>query len=562
MLEPNQGSTNVLEVKKDPLLEFTCKKSSEKSLGASVRGSCNGLVYLSDGISLVMIHPIRKECYEFPCMNLGFSPRVESLGLGFDASTNTFKMVCVLRKDDKNPCTMVHVLGTNTWREIPQVVPSCPIADKCVYANGCLYWFAKSKATNEVRKVVYFDVKNEEFGSINPPNKIGGGWIDDTQLVDLNGEVGYICNYIINNGIDVWVLKQKEWTRLFRFDQGLCSFGVTKVLGRLNKDEYILVETTTCRGDRLIVLNVNNGVDLYDVKIPGHEDAHKEYVSGRHVIDDLIEFSGETSVDGYMSFFKSQQISESGGFINQIRKEANTAGNLVGQLNALIAEMEALEDQGELFDTLIDLSDDMEGANTKLQGLNALIAQAKQEIETKEAQVQAMNRCMDILLCFVYVVGYLGIVIYASLGDEIYHGDQLLRKRNAQMLVQMIRVCVLLALSVKISEFIFCVMGQSVAISLAALMDIVEGSLIQPLRVGPAASRDKMKLWFTWAHTEEQSFSMGIRAFCFKLRASLNQHRRLIAELQALGQRGDALRVLEGMREIVARDVVKLRVLE
>ncbi|GJT86734.1 hypothetical protein Tco_1068451 [Tanacetum coccineum] len=214
VLEPKQGSTNVLEVKKDPLLEFTCKKSSEISLGAIVRG---------------------------------FSPRVESLGLGFDASTNTFKMVCVLRKDDKNPCTMVHVLGTNTWREIPQVVPSCPIADKL-------------------------------FGSINPPNKIGGGWIDDTQLVDLNGEVGYICNYIINNGIDVWVLKQKEWTRLFRFDQGLCSFGVTKVLGRLNKDEYILVETTTCRGDRLIVLNVNNGVDLYDVKIAGHEDAHKEYV--------------------------------------------------------------------------------------------------------------------------------------------------------------------------------------------------------------------------------------------------------------------------------------------
>nr|GEU96355.1 hypothetical protein [Tanacetum cinerariifolium] len=124
MLEPKLGTTNVLEVNKDPLLELTCMESSEKSLGAIVRG---------------------------------FSPRVESLGLGFDASTNTFKMVCVLRKDDKNPCTMVHVLGTNTWREIPQVVPSCPIADKCVYANGCLYWFAKSKATNELRFMTSWD---------------------------------------------------------------------------------------------------------------------------------------------------------------------------------------------------------------------------------------------------------------------------------------------------------------------------------------------------------------------------------------------------------------------
>ncbi|GJZ65028.1 hypothetical protein Tco_0621724 [Tanacetum coccineum] len=85
----------------------------------------------------------------------------------------------------------------------------------------------------------------------------------------------------------------------------------------------------------------------------------------RHVIDDLIEFSGETS--------------------------ANTARNLVGQLNALIAEMEALEDQGEVFDTLMDLRDDREAARTKQQGLNELITQAEQETEMKETQIQAMN---------------------------------------------------------------------------------------------------------------------------------------------------------------------------
>ncbi|GKB73187.1 hypothetical protein Tco_0934599 [Tanacetum coccineum] len=68
----------------------------------------------------------------------------------------------------------------------------------------------------------------------------------------------------------------------------------------------------------------------------------------RLVIDDLIKFSGQTSVDGYMSFFNAQQITET--------------------------QMEALEDQEEMFDTLMDLRDDKEAANTKLQGLNALIA--------------------------------------------------------------------------------------------------------------------------------------------------------------------------------------------
>ncbi|GJX54729.1 hypothetical protein Tco_0283098 [Tanacetum coccineum] len=111
----------------------------------------------------------------------------------------------------------------------------------------------------------------------------------------------------------------------------------------------------------------------------------------RRVIDDLIKFSRETSIDGYMSFFKSQQIFESHGFINRLHKKANIARNLVRQLNALIAKMEALEDQGELFDTLMDLRDDREAARTKLQGLNELITQAEQEIEMKEAQIQAMN---------------------------------------------------------------------------------------------------------------------------------------------------------------------------
>nr|GEW96873.1 hypothetical protein [Tanacetum cinerariifolium] len=49
----------------------------------------------------------------------------------------------------------------------------------------------------------------------------------------------------------------------------------------------------------------------------------------RHVINDRIEFSWETSVDGYMSFFKSQQIVESRGFINRLCKEAYTVRNLV-----------------------------------------------------------------------------------------------------------------------------------------------------------------------------------------------------------------------------------------
>nr|GFA06536.1 hypothetical protein [Tanacetum cinerariifolium] len=102
------------------------------------RGSCNGMICLSqnDGYlitSLAVMHPLRKEYYELPLFPLHFEKhmRRESCGLGFDAFTKTWKMVCVLLKAytppdkpdmvKKNLCTMLHVFGTNGWREIPQV---------------------------------------------------------------------------------------------------------------------------------------------------------------------------------------------------------------------------------------------------------------------------------------------------------------------------------------------------------------------------------------------------------------------------------------------------------
>ncbi|GKB58943.1 hypothetical protein Tco_0915129, partial [Tanacetum coccineum] len=111
-------------------------------------------------------------------------------------------------------------------------------------------------------------------------------------------------------------------------------------------------------------------------------------------MDDLIYFSVETSVQGYMKFLKAQQIAKTRHFVNRMREEAQTARNLIAQLNPLIAEMEVLEDQREVFDTLMGLRDDRSVENTKLMGLNDLITQAKEEIEMKEAQVELMDGCM------------------------------------------------------------------------------------------------------------------------------------------------------------------------
>ncbi|GJU07130.1 hypothetical protein Tco_1123560 [Tanacetum coccineum] len=67
----------------------------------------------------------------------------------------------------------------------------------------------------------------------------------------------------------------------------------------------------------------------------------------RRVIDDLIDFSGETSIRKYMKFFFEQQISERRRFINRMGEEVQTSRNLLAQLVAFIAELEASADPGE-----------------------------------------------------------------------------------------------------------------------------------------------------------------------------------------------------------------------
>nr|GEU63792.1 RNA-directed DNA polymerase, eukaryota [Tanacetum cinerariifolium] len=83
----------------------------------------------------------------------------------------------------------------------------------------------------------------------------------------------------------------------------------------------------------------------------------------RRVVDDLVKFSGEATV---LKIY-------------------------IGQLNALIAKREAMEDQGEVYDSSIWHRDDRRDENNKLMGLNELIAETKEHIALKEAHLETMD---------------------------------------------------------------------------------------------------------------------------------------------------------------------------
>nr|GEU86441.1 hypothetical protein [Tanacetum cinerariifolium] len=109
------------------------------------------------------------------------------------------------------------------------------------------------------------------------------------------------------------------------------------------------------------------------------------------VFDDLVDFCRETSIARCMKFFFEQQIFDRRRFINRMREELQTSTNLLGQLTALIAELEAFPDPGEVFDKLMCLRDDVRDEQARVEDLNDCTARAQEKIEIKEEHVRVME---------------------------------------------------------------------------------------------------------------------------------------------------------------------------
>ncbi|GKC02751.1 hypothetical protein Tco_0994361 [Tanacetum coccineum] len=97
----------------------------------------------------------------------------------------------------------------------------------------------------------------------------------------------------------------------------------------------------------------------------------------------------------YMKFFLVQKVVESRRFVNRMRDEAGTARDCVAQLTALIAELQAMEDQEEFHDSLLATKDAKRGEEAKLVALNDVIAEALDKIKTLENNVEILDGTGD-----------------------------------------------------------------------------------------------------------------------------------------------------------------------
>nr|GEY65776.1 hypothetical protein [Tanacetum cinerariifolium] len=219
-------------------------------------------------------------------------------------------------------------------------------------------------------------------------------------------------------------------------------------------------------GNTPLITQVVKGVDATISLATVEEKAQRRPTKlvARRVTDDLIAYSGETAIPRYIKFFLDQKIAKSRRFMNRIHDEVAIVKGCIAQLTAVIAELQAMRDRDEVHDSLLAVKDAKRCEESKLLALNDVIAEALDDIDTQEVNVEILD--------------------------------------------------------------------------------------------------DKMKVVFDRARSEEKSFVGLMRDLCFLLKISLSKKRRLVAELEALVERGDAAKPLKKIREIVARDSMTLKDLE
>ncbi|GKD07237.1 hypothetical protein Tco_1186922 [Tanacetum coccineum] len=101
-----------------------------------------------------------------------------------------------------------------------------------------------------------------------------------------------------------------------------------------------------------------------------------------------------------------------------MRDEVATARDCVAQLTALIAKLQAMEDQEKVHDSLFAAKDAKRDEEAKLVALNDVIAEALDEIETLENNVEILDGTGDDIDC---VWGMLDVDVAHPLG--VVFGD-------------------------------------------------------------------------------------------------------------------------------------------
>ncbi|PHT94281.1 hypothetical protein T459_02163 [Capsicum annuum] len=219
-------------------------------------GPCNGLISLSDSLTIILFNPTTRNYKLIPPCPLsipqGFRRSISGVGFGFDLVAKNYKFVRI-SEVYKDPCEKdmkvdIFDLCIDSWRELngqqlPIVfwTPCSEILYKSVF-----HWFTHADGTI----ILCFGMSSEKFYNIELPNTIH--WFDGKcfGLVILYNCLTLICypdpmsRNPAKNMMDIWIMKEYSKRELWI---KRCSIGPLHIECPLTvcKDNLLLLQSKT-----------------------------------------------------------------------------------------------------------------------------------------------------------------------------------------------------------------------------------------------------------------------------------------------------------------------------
>ncbi|XP_008227037.1 PREDICTED: F-box/kelch-repeat protein At3g23880-like [Prunus mume] len=208
-----------------------------------VVGTCSRLICLADdilryGYNFFIWNPAIRKLVTLPRPGVTFRTHGgydASIGFGFDAMTNDYKVVRIvtLQHEDEGPTVAeVYSLATGTWRSLGCVSPACGTdgAASNAFVNGILHWPVVSNGDG-CYFILTFDLGKEVFGKIPMPKIIHWNpkWglqlsvSENRKSVALFMRDNSCKDFMMDNRcedsvLDIWVMKEygrkESWTKL------------------------------------------------------------------------------------------------------------------------------------------------------------------------------------------------------------------------------------------------------------------------------------------------------------------------------------------------------------
>ncbi|KAJ4730158.1 F-box protein [Melia azedarach] len=195
-------------------------------------GSCNGLLCLSDSLyndALYVYNPFTRDYLELP-KSMQYLDQEVVFGFGFHPTTKEYKVIKIIyyRKNCSNfqrarriiyprSDVQVYTVGTPAWRSLGKLTYQFVRRPSEALVNGRLHWVTRPKRYSPARRIVSFDIADEQFREVPKPDC---GSLDrcNDHLAVLRGclSAAVYGNYA---KLEIWVMKdynvKESWIKQF-----------------------------------------------------------------------------------------------------------------------------------------------------------------------------------------------------------------------------------------------------------------------------------------------------------------------------------------------------------